>query len=479
MLPVALAPLLLVIALIASRRVSTLAAGGIGWIAALAAAWALKAPDGPFAAWAALESAKGAWIAWQAVAVIVAGLFFYRVLRRQEAHLFQADGPVQAVSRGRLWATCFLLGPFAESATGFGVGAIVAMATLTRMGLKGPGAAVLALYSQMLVPWGALAVGTLIGAHLAGEPEALLGRDSAVLTLPLLAGYLALYWVFAARLTGPVPLVQKLEDTLWTALLGGAIWLASRHVATELGGVVAPGALLVLHFLLSRPDRATLRSTARSALPFAFLAAVLVATRSIPPLTQALRGSWVLAPFADQPGFAPFYNPSFWLILVALGMMAAGGHLAELPARLAETWRGGWRAALVTVLFVAMAEVLSAAGAARLVGTSLRAALGPAAPLLGPLFGAVGGFLTGSNAASNGMMMAVQAALGDGLGGWPAALQNVAGSNFSLLSPIRVAMVAALVGGSGADAAIYRRAWPIGVMLLVILMIEAAALTLG
>ncbi|HEV2676795.1 MAG TPA: L-lactate permease [Aliidongia sp.] len=479
MLSVALAPLLLVILLIASRRVSTLVAGLIGWVAALAAAWVLCAPSVDFPAWAVLESAEGAWLAWQAVAVILAGLFFYRVLRRHEAHLFQADGPAEALSRGRLWAVCFLLGPFAESATGFGVGAIVAMAALMRMGLKGPGAAVLALYSQMLVPWGGLAVGTIIGAHLAGEAETTLGLASAILTMPLLAGYLVLYWVFVGRLTGPVPLVQKIEDALWTALLAGAIWLANRYVATELGGVVAPGALLVLHFFLSRrPDWAMLRRATASALPFAILAALLIATRSIPPLTGALRTTFVLAPFADQPSFPVFYNPSFWLLLVGLGVMIATGRLGELPARLRETWTGGWRAALVTIAFVAMAQVLAAAGAARLVGEGLRAGLGPVAPLTGPLFGAVGGFLTGSNSASNGMMMAVQAALGDGLAGWSAALQNVAGSNFSMLSPVRVAMAAALIGGTGADAAIYRRAWPVAVMLLVVLLAEAALLTL-
>jgi len=371
------------------------------------------------------------------------------------------------------------LGPFAECATGFGVGAIVAMAALMRMGLKGPGAAVLALYSQILVPWGGLAVGTVIGAHLAGETEMELGIASAWLTMPVLAGYLVLYWVFLGRLTGPVPLVQRIEDCLWTALLGWAVWLANRHVATELGGVVAPGALLIVHFVLSRrPDRAQLKRAAMSALPFATLAALLIATRSIPPLTQALRVHLVLTPFADQPGFPIVYNPSFWLVLVGLGVMAATGRLGELPDRLRETWAGGWRPAVVTIAFVAMAQVLASAGAARLVGASLRAALGSGAPLLGPLFGAVGGFLTGSNSASNGMMMAVQAALGDGLGGWPAALQNVAGSNFSLLSPVRVAMAAALVGGIGADAQIYKRAWPIAVMLLAVLLAEAAVLTL-
>jgi len=471
MLSAALAPLLLVILLIASRRVSTLAAGGIGWVAALAAASILRGPTGDFASWAATESTKGTWLAWQAVAVILAGLFFYRVLRRHEAHLFQADGPVEPVTRGRIWAVCFLLGPFAESATGFGVGAIVAMAALMRMGLKSPGAAVLALYSQMLVPWGGLAVGTVIGAHLAGEPETELGIASALLTLPLLAGYLALYWVFVGRVTGRVPLVQKLEDCLWTALLGWMLWFANRHVATELGGVVAPGALFVVHFLLSRkPDRAALRRAGTSALPFVVLAALL---------TAALRGSLVLTPFTDQPSFPVLYNPSFWLVLVGLGVMALTGRLGELPDRLRETAAGGWRPALVTIGFVAMAQVLSAAGAAHLVGTSLRAALGSSAPLMGPLFGAVGGFLTGSNAASNGMMMAVQAALGDGLGGWPAALQNVAGSNFSLLSPVRVAMAAALIGGTGADAAIYKRAWPLAVMLLMVLLAEAAMLTLA
>ena len=38
-------------------------------------------------------------------------------------------------------------------------------------------------------------------------------------------------------------------------------------------------------------------------------------------------------------------------------------------------------------------------------------------------------------------------------------------------------MAAALIGGSGADGAIYKRAWPIAIMLLLVLLAEAAALT--
>ena len=477
---IAAAPLVTVIALIASRRVGVLPAGIIGWAFAMgAAALLLPAPE-QLPLFALVESAKGAWIAWQAVAVILAGMFFYRAIRRHEGALFEAGGGHAAFSHRRLFVICFLLGPFAESATGFGVGCIIAAAALLRMGLSGVPAVVLALFSQILVPWGALAIGTMIGANLAGQSDTALAFASALLSAPLLAGYLLVYWRAAAEAGHPVPAAQRLDDALWTLFLALTLAAASRVVAAELGCIAACGGLLVLRYLRDeRPGWADLCRTAASAAPYAVLSLALIATRIVPPLTHALKSVAVLTPFDGLPGFAVFYNPSFWLIAVALGFIffqARGRGFAEIGPLLAETGRAAWRPAAVTVLFVAMAQILAAAGGTRLIGAALQAALGPATLLAAPLIGAIGGFLTGSGAASNGMMMPVQAAMGIGTGLWPAALQNVAATNFTLLSPIRVAMALALAAPDSDEGTVYRAARPIAGMLCLVLLAEAVLL---
>ena len=81
--------------------------------------------------------------------------------------------------------------------TGFGVGYIIALAALRRLGLGGLSALLLGLYSQSLVPWGALAIGTTVGATLAGLTPNQLGLGSAILQVPIHAFYLVLYWRFA------------------------------------------------------------------------------------------------------------------------------------------------------------------------------------------------------------------------------------------------------------------------------------------
>jgi lactate permease len=472
-------PLVTVILLIASRRVGLLAAGAIGWGLAIAAAALLSADLGTLPAFAALETLKGAWIAWQAIAVILAGLFFYRAVRDQEARLFESTGSAAPFSHRQLYTVCFLLGPFAESATGFGVGCIIAAAALLRLGLGGVPAVVLSLFSQMLVPWGALAVGTLVGAGLSGESETALSFASAVLTMPLLLFYLLLYWRAAAAAGHPVPIAQRADDALWTALLALALTVLSRFLAAELVCLTAAGGLLVLRYFRDRrPDWPALRRTLGQAGPYAVLSLVLIATRVVPPLTQALQSVLVFKPFPGLPAFGALYNPSFWLIVVALGFTLGAGRARRLGALVAEAVRGGWRPAAVTLLFVAMAQILVAAGAAGLIGTALHQAFGPATLLATPLLGAVGGFLTGSNAASNGMMMPVQIAMTTGLctaetSFWAAAIQNTTGSNFTLLSPIRVAMALALVAPGLSEGTVYRAAWPIAAMLALTLLAEA------
>ncbi len=102
--------------------------------------------------------------------VLLGGLFLYNVLDR--------GGAVSAVSGflGRLepereaLALVVVVGaaPFFESVTGFGVAVVISAPILLAAGFSPLKAAVLSSWGQCAVPWGALGIGTVIGADLSG-----------------------------------------------------------------------------------------------------------------------------------------------------------------------------------------------------------------------------------------------------------------------------------------------------------------------
>jgi len=471
-----LLPIAAVILLLASRKATLLQAGIAGLLLTVPAAYlALPAPV-HFPDFLAGTVGQGAWLAWQAIAVILGGLFFYNVVRAVNPALFAAEVQGQRTfSYREIFAVCFLLGPFFESATGFGVGLIITVPFLLRMGLEGPVAVVFALFSQILVPWGALAVGTVVGAGLAGVPLQEIGVYSALLSGPLLLGYLLVFWGYARRQGWQVSLRQRLDDVLWIGLLFALLYLANRYVAVQTGGLLATGLLLVLRFWRDmRPSAAVWRSVFRSALPYVLLTGIILATRTLSPLQSFMRGLWSIQPAPAWPVFPVFYHVSFWLLAVAIGY-GLGARLTRSQWRSVgkTVWHAGRIPVVVTLTFVVMAQLMANAGIAAALAQSWSHVAGPVAVLASPVFAAVAGFLTGSNVASNAMLMPLQSALASHSGvspGWVAALQNTAGSNFTLLSPVRVAMGAALLRIPGAEHRIYRLAFPLGLAAMAILV---------
>lgn len=451
----ALLPFLLVLGLLASGRASALTAGLAGLAATIAV-------SGASATLLAREIPAGLWLSWQVIAIIATGIFFHRC---QQARGAAASGPALEATPRRLWAVCFLLAPFGEAVTGFGVGYIIALAALRRLGLGGLPALLLGLYSQSLVPWGALAIGTTVGATLAGLTPAELGLGSAVLQVPIHALYLLLYWRFARAAGVRVPLVQKLDDVAWTIALLTLVWLANRFGDVEIAGAAPTALLAALRFWRDeRPDGARLRAALRANAPYVALTVALCATRLVPPLRDFLKLLWALKPYDNQPAFAPLYVPGFWLL--SIGIVVALLARASLARIAAETARGAWRACAVTLAFILMAELYVGSGMARQIAEAMHGAMGRGTATAVPLFAAVGGFLTGGGAASNAMLMPMVTALARTLGldpAWIAAVQNSVCTNLTMLSPIRISMGAAILSLATSDAALYRRAWPLAV----------------
>ena len=427
---------------------------------------------------AGVELLKGAWLATPIVSVILAGLLFHSLLATcwsPRADDRQATAPSTDL-RSTLFGACFLIGPFTETATGFGVGLVVSLGILLRAGLPKHEAIVFSLFSQILVAWGAFAVGTMLGFSLAGisDPREL-GWRSAVLVTPILIAWLIVYWSMCRRVGLPTQPRDLIRESIWIAVMLAGLVISSRYVDPDMVGLIVLGGAAAVYGLFNGGQ--TLRTKLTEAIPYVVLCACLVVGRFWPALHELLL-SVQLKPFPGEMAWPVLLSPVFWLVLVGLSFALMKATAREVGGVLATTWQRGKITVGVTLLFVICARFMMAGNIPRILAHELQATIGTAAAVvLSPVLAAIAGFLTASNAASNSLLMPNVVGLahaGNWSVEWIAAIQNVTGSALSMLSPVRVIMGCALAAlGAGAMGDIYRRAWPLGVIPVVLMIVAA------
>lgn len=480
---VAASPLLVSTLLILAFRQSALRAGLAGL--ALAALAALLAPDfrlAPAALWHAF--AHGLLTTLTVAYVLLGGVALYWVLR--------AGGALETLGRAaadkipdagqRVLVLVLGVSVFFESATGFGVGIIVTVPLLLALGYGPERAALLALLGQCAVPWGALAIGTVLGAKLSGVPAEDMGTLGVWLSLPfiLLCGALALWLAEGAKAV----LAKAGWLLLYTAVLCATLWAASAWISVELSGCFAGLAVTAAGLFAGRlGGRRSLSGRtgdlARAAVPLALLLAALTLTRLVDALKGVTEGLLVLR--APDYGFVlpVVHHPGFWMLAAAaLGIVALRIPAAEVRLTVPKAAKQWWIASLSVAGFICFGHVMLYAGMTEALAKAVADAAGTAYLYALPLVGGLGGFLTASNAGSNAVFMQFQASVAERLGldqALVAATQNAAGANTTLASPGRIVLAAAVSGLAGQENRLMRPALAVAAAGLVAM---SAVLTL-
>ena len=442
------APLVVLVGLLASGRVGPAPACALALLCSLPVVWA--ASGGALAGFAAEQTIRGAWLAFPAMAIVSGGLLF-------QAGTVRPAAEAERVGAGDMFTAAFLLGPFTESVTGFGVGSIFAIGVMQRAGATGALAAAMGLLSLCLVPWGGLGPGSALGAALAEVPATPMLARNAVQAAVFMLALLPLFWRWAAAAGHPVQPRARLTQAGWVAASGGLLVLWSRLLPWELAGMLATGPLLVGRLLSAAPPhgRAAWRRALVLAMPYAALAGAILLARlwASPPSWQPLPGLPAL----------PLTHVAALIWLVAAAILA----VRRIPPW--PSLRRARRPVLAILSFVVLSRWLAAAGTPAVLAGGMEALLGPFARYGTPALALLSGFVGGSNVASNAMMMTLQAALGR-LQGLPASLlpavQNFVGAQASMYSPQVVGVFGGLAGVT--PGPVWRLAWPVFVILLVI-----------
>ena len=432
--------LVLLAALLLKRGAVTSAAAGIAAVAAVAlldSRFAIRPAD------LLAADLPVVLILTLSVALVIApGQIFNAQL--QAAGVIDAIGArIERIALSRMkMASVIVLGaaPALESLTGFGVSLFFTVPVLVQL-FPLRKALLLSLLGMNIMPWGTLALATLLGAQLAGAPFAQLAFATSLTSFavfPVIGGLI----FFICRAPG-TPWRALLFPLLTGLLLSGGLVFYNAFAAAELAGVCAgltAAALMLLAETLRRGPGIFAAAGAeadagaaadaqdpwplwRLLTPYCILIALIAISR-LGPVNHALQNLLRIESGGVQ--LAVFTSPGVFIGLsaVLLGVLSSrilAGNAARNSSANSPAWRDGVFArglqragypVAAIALFVVFAQLHRASGlfealAARLVELDLTQIA-----LVAPLLGMLSGYATGSNVGGNALFMALQSDAG-------------------------------------------------------------------
>ena len=403
---------------------------------------------------------------WPIVIVIVAAVFTYNLTVHTGA-METIKGMLCSVSCDRrvlvlLIGWCF--GAFLEGMAGFGTAVAIPASMLVALGVS-PVTAILSCLVANGVPtmFGSIGIPTTTLASITGLDAIQLALTQAVQVIPfVIACPIIMVCLVGAGVSFAVP------EVLAAALIGPALADVVASVCS-LGATFAYGLATHSrevpeeHRLQSGTDAAPQASAGeklRAWSPFLLIFLVLLLTSQLVPAIHDPLSSiatTVNAYSGDPSATLTFtwVNPPGVLIL-ACGIV--GGVIQRCPARemlavMGETCKQMSKTVITMLGVLACAKVMGYSGMIASIAAFFVAALGPLYPLVAPLLGALGTFVTGSGTSSEVLFGNVQLqATTMGVDPtWLVASNSLGVSAGKMLSPQNIAIGCSAVGLVGQD----------------------------
>lgn len=420
--------------------------------------------------------AEAAFTAATIVWIVFPALCIYEAQERSGAFSAIRDALAKVSDEPRVLAllVAFFFGLFMEGAAGFGTPVALAAPLLVSLGFTPLRAVALALIGHSAgVSFGAIGTPILAQAEITGIPAAEIAARTGL--YHALIGIVLV--LFTIRLAEDRPLGRRdlglalaAAFSFFAPALAFAV-LVGPELPT-LGGAIVGVAIFVVLLRLTAPRTArkgeaplSPGALVRASLPYILVVALVLVTRLMPPVQEALRSvaiAWSLeGGFSGR--FEPLYHPGSLLMLGFVGgVLAQGGSPRAILDAMA---RAGRRLAPVVVALLAMLAIARLMVHAGMIGALATAAagIGPLWPVLAPAVGVLGTFVTGSATASNILLSEFQAqtARALDLSTTPLlAAQSFGAAVGNIVAPHNIVAGGATVGLTGREGPIMRLTAP-------------------
>jgi lactate permease len=495
---VAVIPIALFLILLVVFKMQGIVAAAISVVAeVVVAVWAFGMPPASVAG-AGLYGALNAL--WPIAYIIVMAVWLYRLaVASGHFDVIQSSiGGISADQRIQVLLIAFAFGAFLEGAAGFGVPIAICAALLVQLGFRPIKAAMICLVANVAAgAYGAIGIPVIVGANVGGVDVMDLSRALVLLLQPLtfLVPFILVLILDGLRGLRETWVVALVVSVAFSGVQGALLWFLGPELADLGAGLAAMAAIVLLGRVWSprhvfredggeppEPVRFALRDVVAAWSPFYILTAFILVW-SIPAFKDLFAEDgplgWAVVTFpipavtgvvetADGAvvtqtwDFTPI-NSTGTAILLAV--IVAFFSMPTLTARnlwheLAETLRGLWQAIVLIVLILVLANIANYSGGSAVIGSAL-AAVGPLFPLLAPIIGWFGVFITGSVVNNNTLFAQLQVTTAKHIGVAPTLLiaaNTAGGATGKVISPQSIAIAAGAVGLSGREAEILRAA---------------------
>lgn len=394
---------------------------------------------------------------------------------------YAPDEPVQVL------LIVFAFGGFLESVSGFGTAVAVPAAILILFGFKPMRAAVICLVSNTLaVAFGVVGIPVITLASVTSLP---VGPLSLLVALQLLIFCIGMPFLLV-RMT--VKSFKSMKPYIALCLVSGiafaagqtlSAWLLGPELPAVAGSILAMAVIVIWQKAAKHidPDQPKLPAKRQFKAWSAYLIilVLVVCTRLIPAL-----GFLDQAPFkaaipiyeGGKPFTASLLTNPGTLILIAsilfcfIYRISPKGFFKSVWVTIKQVKF----AALTVIFIVALAKILGYSGMTNDLALGLAAITGSFFPLVSPLIGALGTFITGSDTSSNILfgLLQKQTALYIGANELWVSAANAAGATIGkMISPLSIALAATSTGLKGNEAGILKATIKYALVLAAILCV--------
>ncbi|WP_122629650.1 L-lactate permease [Lucifera butyrica] len=440
----------------------------------------------------ALEgAANGAVMAiWPIMWVIFAAIFTYNITLKTGA-MEKIKGFMASISNDRRVQVLLIawgFGGFLEAAAGFGTAVAIPTAILISLDFDPFFASVLCLLANTVpVAFGAVGIPVITLAKIADVNLMRLTLDAVIQLTPfVLVLPLALIWVMTRSLS-------QLKGVIGTAIVAGLSFaipqlLIGAFMGPEL--VAVAGSLCSMigvaiwakisppvkewHFpgenLAAKKTVEYHTSTGEQLVawaPYIFLGVFIIGSNHaiFPALANVLGAIKSSFRIYNGPGGTPMVLP--WILTpgtlimlgAVLGGLVQGASLSDFTTTVAKTAGQLQKTTLTVVTIVAMALVMMYSGMVSAIAVALAMATGGFYPVIAPIIGAMGTFLTGSDTSSNVLFGALQKQTAIQIGAdptWITAANTAGATAGKMISPQSIAVACSATGQTGAEGNIFR-----------------------
>ncbi|MBV7276332.1 L-lactate permease [Clostridium thailandense] len=437
---------------------------------------------------AGLEGAANAL--WPIIIVIIAAVFIYNLsIHTKSMDLIKKMMTgITTDQRILVLILAWGFGGFLEAIAGFGTAVAIPASIMAALGFDPIFAAIICLIANTTpTAFGAIGLPVSTLAKLTNLNPNLLSY-AVGLQLSLL---IIIVPVVLVMLTGKS--VKAIKGVLGIALISGLSFaipevLAAKYMGAELPAIlgsvvclaVTIGWAKVFHKDKAAKDaeQISFNKGFMAWVPFILVFVIIIFTSSLfPGVSKSLSKLSTTVTIYHQYTFAWINNPGSLIIIAGIvGGLIQGAKLGEILRILGKTAKQMTKSAVTIVAIVALAKVMSYSGMIKSIAVVLVAVTGHTYPIISPIIGALGTFVTGSDTSANILFgpLQVEAAKSLGLNPYWLAAANTGGATAGkMISPQSIAVATAATGLAGAEGKILNATLKFCIVYVIVLGVIA------